>query len=44
MAKPSGRRQPPRTWRDLRARLEAWGWTMEISGGGTGKSGMETSR
>lgn len=34
MAKPTGRRQPPRTWRDLHARLEAWGWTLEISGGG----------
>lgn len=34
VAKPSGRQAPPRTWRDLRARLETWGWTMEISGGG----------
>lgn len=34
MAKPSGRRQPPRTWRDLRARLEEWGWHTVVGGGG----------
>lgn len=34
MAKPTGRSQPPRTWEDLRTRIDSWGWRTTTGGGG----------